>query len=370
MRLNRNFPHKALALLLQASLFVAAASATATASAKEQAGSEALAAANSVAAAAQPPAQAAFDKTAGVVRQQVGNLQVTALLDGVLWLPPSDLKGLDADKTSALLQQANVRQTDAGVQTDLNVYLVQRADRLMLVDAGAGKCMGSGVGKLPEKLRHAGVSPASVTDVLLTHAHPDHVCGLVNDHGQIVYPKATVWLSEEEAAYWFNPESKAAAPEALRPFFDMVLQALQPYAQAGQLRRINSGDQTGQALPPGVRMLASAGHTPGHVSWLIEDDATNERKQGIAPETLFVWGDVVHYYAVQFAHPQAWPVFDSQPDTAVAMRRKLLRQAAEKGWLVAGAHLPFPGLGHVMDAPAVEQEWRWVPVKLDAAADQ
>ena len=121
--------------------------------------------------------------------------------------------------------------------------------------------------------------------------------------------------------------------------------AVAPYEAAGKLRRFSPG----QVLPAGVTALDSHGHTPGHVSWKLDT--------GNGP-SLLVWGDIVHFHAVQFAHPQAAYEADSDRTAAVASRRAMMAQAADGGWWVAGAHLPFPGLGHVRREG---EAFAWVP---------
>jgi putative beta-lactamase-like, zn-dependent hydrolase protein len=96
---------------------------------------------------------------------------------------------------------------------------------------------------------------------------------------------------------------------------------------------------------PGVRMVAANGHTPGHVGWLVDD-------------RLLLWGDIVHFHAVQFARPQVYLVFDSNAPAAIASRKRLFAEAARHDWWVGGAHLPFPGLGHVV--PYGKKSYHWV----------
>lgn len=299
---------------------------------------------------------AAFQQVPGFYRQQIGNLQVTALLDGVIWLPHETVKGVEAPQLSALLAADFVPTRPEGIQTALNAFLVRRGERLMLVDAGAAQCFGPTTGKLLENLRASGTAPESITDVLLTHAHPDHVCGLVDSEGKAVFRNATVWLPGAEADFWLSAETRAKAPTEQQKYFDMAVKAMKPYDEAGRLKRFVDGD----ALPPGTRVFKTPGHTPGHVSWLI-DGADEQAEKAASRNSLLVWGDIVHFHSLQFEHPRIWAGFDAVPETAVKSRLGIMTRAEEQGWWIAGAHLPFPGIGHVADNG---KAWRWVPTEF------
>jgi glyoxylase-like metal-dependent hydrolase (beta-lactamase superfamily II) len=156
-----------------------------------------------------------------------------------------------------------------------------------------------------------------------------------------------VWLSKADADYWLNPASEATAPKGVRFAFPLARNAVAPYQASGHLRTFSPGD----ALPGGAVAMDTHGHTPGHVSYRFDS-------QG---QSLLVWGDVLHFHAVQFAHPEAAFEADSDRKAAIASRRGLLQQATANGWWVAGAHLPFPGLGHVRGEG---QAYAWVPASI------
>lgn len=289
-------------------------------------------------------AHAPHPQVPGVYHQSIGSLQVTALFDGTVALGRSEVVGIDPGAVTRLLDHRYVPEDGKGLQTAVNAYLVQRGNHLTLVDTGTAQCFGPGLGQVLGNLRAAGYDPAEVDDVLLTHAHPDHLCGLLDEQGKAAYPKATVWLSQADADYWLNPASEASAPQGVRFAFALARTAVAPYDANRRLRRFKDRD----ALPGGVTALDSHGHTPGHVSWKL-DGGTQQ---------LLVWGDLVHFHAVQFARPDASFEADSDKAAAIASRRSMMAQAADQGWWVAGAHLPFPGLGHVRRE---SDAFAWVP---------
>ncbi len=304
-----------------------------------------LAIASSVAAQTAPARQ-----VAGVYHQVIGDLHVTALFDGVVPLARTELSGIDEAGKQALLSSRHVPETPQGLQTAVNAYLVQRGDVLTLVDAGTARCFGPGLGQVLENLRNAGYSPEQVDHVLITHAHPDHLCGLLDGGGREAFPKATVWLARADADYWLDPatETRADTRAVFRPLFKMARDAVAPYRAAGRLRLFARGER----LPAGVGGLDSPGHTPGHTSFLFDAGA------GLH---LLVWGDIVHYHAVQFARPDASYEADLDRGQAIASRRALMARAADGRWWLAGAHLPFPGLGHVRRD---DDAFAWVPAEF------
>lgn len=286
----------------------------------------------------------------GVYHQAIGDLHVTALFDGVVPLARAELSGIDEAGKQALLSSRHVPESPQGLQTAVNAYLVQRGNVLTLVDAGTARCFGPGLGHVLENLRHAGYSPEQVDQVLITHAHPDHLCGLLDAQGREAFPNATVWLARADADYWLDPatETRADTPAMYRPLFKMARDAVAPYRAAGRLHLFAQGER----LPAGVSGLDSHGHTPGHTSFLFEAGAGQQ---------LLVWGDIVHYHAVQFARPDASFEADLDRGQAIASRRALMARTADAGWWLAGAHLPFPGLGHIRRD---DDAFAWVPAEF------
>jgi glyoxylase-like metal-dependent hydrolase (beta-lactamase superfamily II) len=305
-------------------------------------GAGAFAAAPALAA---PPA-ALTNQVPGYYRQAVGDFTVTALYDGYVDLSPQLLKGMAADQVQSLLARMFIANSQ-GVQTAVNGYLVHTGDHLVLVDTGAAACFGPTLGQITTNLKAAGYAPEQVDTVLLTHLHPDHLCGLLDAKGQPVFPQATVYAAAAEAGFWLDPAVAAQAPAGNQPFFKMARDSVAPYQAAQRFKTFTPG----QALLPGVSVLPSPGHTPGHSSYLFASKG----------QTALVWGDIVHSHAVQFAHPEVAIEFDVDSATAISSRKALFERAAREAWWVAGAHLPFPGLGHVRQEP---QGYAWVPVEF------
>jgi glyoxylase-like metal-dependent hydrolase (beta-lactamase superfamily II) len=284
----------------------------------------ALLAAVSVAA-APPPVKT---QAPGFFRTMVGAFEVTALYDGNLRLAPTLLHGIAPGAIAELTAHEFVDTNGQGIATSLNAFLVNTGEHLILVDTGLGVCGPGFAGHLQENLKAAGYRAEDIDAVLITHMHGDHVCGLMKD-GQRLFPKATVYASEPEIAYWLAKDTANAAA----PHKQGVPEILKPYQDAGALKGFKPGAQ----LFAGVTALDTHGHTPGHTSYLFQSGG----------KSFLAMGDILHVHAIQFSHPDVTIDYDSDQATARAARLALFDRVAKESWLVGGAHLPFPGLGHI-----------------------
>jgi glyoxylase-like metal-dependent hydrolase (beta-lactamase superfamily II) len=276
----------------------------------------------------------ATQQVPGLYRLRIGSIEVTALLDGHTSFPDQALPGLfpDYDATTAdrLRRQAFI--PPGGVPLAVNAYLINTGPQLILVDAGAAGALGPTLGQIPGNLAAAGLDPSQIDTIIVTHFHRDHAAGLLNSQGQALFPNAELVVAEAEVAYWDDDAAMAAARPAVRNFFEPARRALAPYRS--RLRRITPG----QDVAPGVATLPLAGHTPGHIGVRVHSGA----------DQLVMWGDVVHTQALQMPRPDWSIAFDSDPPLAAETRRRIFDVAATDRVLVAGMHLDFPGIGHVV----------------------
>ncbi|TPG50040.1 MBL fold metallo-hydrolase [Rhodanobacter glycinis] len=276
----------------------------------------------------------------GYYRFMLGNFEVTALNDGTMDLPVEQLLQEPAGKTIAALDKAFLKTP---LQISDNAYLINTGKRLVLVDVGAGDLFGPTLGKLMGNLKASGYKPEQVDDIFLTHMHPDHVGGL-SANRVIQFPNAIVHAEQHEAAYWLSQKNLDSAPDASKGFFQGAMASVNPYVQAGKFSPFDGSVE----LVPGVRSYPSFGHTIGHTSYMIES----------AGKKLLLMGDLIHVPAVQLDHPNVTIAFDTDPAEAAASRIKVFNQAARERTFVAGAHLPFPGIGHLR---ATGKTYQWVP---------
>jgi glyoxylase-like metal-dependent hydrolase (beta-lactamase superfamily II) len=256
----------------------------------------------------------------------VGEFTVTAVSDGFLNSNHDVILGIDRAESERLTGIPYGQP----VPLDVNCFLIRHRDRLIVSDAGSGHTMGPTLGKLPQNLRAIGVAPDEIDILLLTHLHPDHSLGLVDEAGRAVFPKAELVVHEIEAAFWLDRTPMPDDSERVTRNTKAQRIVTAPYRD--RIRRIKDGE-----VLPGITAMLRPGHTPGHTNWLIQSG--NDR--------LLMWGDIVHLASVQLIRPDATLVFDVAPETARATRQHVLDWVASERLCVAGAHLPFPGFGRV-----------------------
>lgn len=265
----------------------------------------------------------------GIHHTTVGNATVTALNDVVFEAGTGVVAGLPATEAEAILR-SGFRRMPARIT--VSAFLISLGDQHILVDSGFGAGMGGG--HVRPRLARLGIEPGSITTILVTHAHPDHVGGLIDDNGAAYFPNAQLVMHEQEVGFWLDDAKAEAPPEGLKDFFDAARNSLGPYRS--RIKTIKDG----QEGAPGLHAQLLAGHTPGHTGWLLE--------QG--NDSLFIWGDIVHLPGLQFREPKAGMTFDVDLDQARATRMRVLDRVTTDKLRVCGMHHDFPTFGHVVKA--------------------
>jgi glyoxylase-like metal-dependent hydrolase (beta-lactamase superfamily II) len=271
------------------------------------------------------------DQVPGFYRMKVGDLEVTALLDGAAVF---DLHWLNGKKVAMDRVEKALQEDPHLLDVGDTGFLVNTGKQLILVDAGAGTWYGGGaLGRLAESLRSAGYTPEQVDRVLITHLHSDHFGGLTTQDGRRVFPNAEVFVAKAESDFWLSPEIAAKAPKDVQPFFRSAQAIAAPYIKAGKWHTF-SGTET---ILEGVRLVSLHGHTPGHTGYEFSS-------QG---QKILFWGDTIHAQIVQLKHPDITVAFDIDHAAAAATRNQLLPTLAREAVVIAGPHMPFPGLGRL-----------------------
>ena len=265
----------------------------------------------------------------GVYHRRIGDIVVTALSDGYL------------DGSVEVLQ--NIAPTDAGRmlsdafrpgrRTSVNCYLVHSAGRLALIETGSGDYLQPTAGKLQQNLKAAGIDPAAIEKVILTHMHPDHSAGLTDPKtGAKFFPNAELVVHENEPRHWNDDAAMAQASErAQRLYFQCAREQMAPYHN---VMHTFSGPTE---VFPGVRSVPLHGHTPGHSGYMITS----------GKDSLLIWGDIVHVPEIQVPRPEVTIEFDTDAHAAAATRRRTFDMVAADRLLIAGMHVHFPGFAHV-----------------------
>ncbi len=277
-------------------------------------------------------AQAAPAKIGTTHTVSIGDAKVTALLDGHIPIASEIISPFDQAQADATLEDTLFQFGPQGMPIPVSGYLIEKAGKYTLLDAGAASLFGPSLGNLAASLAATGVTPEQISTILLTHMHPDHAGGLVNADGQAVFPNAELVVSTTEHSFWYDDAIMASVPEANRPFFEMARSTTAPYAN--RLKKFDGEVE----VAPGITSLPLPGHTPGHTGYMLDGGSAS----------LLLWGDVIHLTGLQFALPDWTLVFDTDPTLTVETRKKMLDRASADKMLVTGAHLEFPGLGKVI----------------------
>ena len=265
----------------------------------------------------------------GVTNVDLGAVRVTMLSDGYGQRP------LDANFVrNAPLADVQAALREAGLSTETltipyTIPYVEVGGQRVLFDVGNGEFGAATAGKLLQNLAAAGIDPKSITAVVFSHFHGDHINGLRNKAGALVFPNAKLYVPEPEWAWWMDDARMAAAPEAMKNAFAATRRVFA--SLAGTVQRFTPGNN----VLPGVRSLAAFGHTPGHTAFLIE---------GGARPFLF-WGDTTNIAALFVRNPDWAVTFDMDAEKARLVRRQLSDTAIRENWLVAGYHLPGSAVG-------------------------
>lgn len=265
----------------------------------------------------------------GITRVDLGAVAVTMLSDGTFSRP------LDAGFVrNAPLAEVQAALAAAGLPADrvevpFTPLVVDVGGQRVLFDAGNGEFGAATAGRLLDNMGKAGIDTTSITAVVFSHFHGDHINGLRNKAGNIVFPKARIFVPRPEWDWWMDDARQAAAPEAMKGAFAATRRVFLPLASSVQKF------EPGAEILPGVHSLPAFGHTPGHTAFMIEGGS----------QRLLYWADTTNVAPLFVRNPDWAVMFDMDPEAARVTRRKLADWAIRDGLLLAGYHLPGAAIG-------------------------
>ena len=275
----------------------------------------------------------------------VGTFRCTAINDGIAryWAEDYVVNAPPDDVAAALAVHGHA--PDA-IPSPYSGLVVDTGDTRVLIDTGAGD-LTPDVGRLHENLRAAGIGPDSIDTVVITHAHPDHIGGNVAENGERALPRARYVIDEREWRFWTDETELAKLAGVFGEWSRKHLQPLADYIDP-----VHDDVE----IVDGIEVITTPGHTPGHLGVAIRSGGS---------ELLYVSDAALH--PIHLEHPTWRPVWDQDPDAALASRRRLFDQAVTDGALVLAFHFPpFPSLGNVWKRG---NGWHWeaLPAASDAA---
>lgn len=258
----------------------------------------------------------------------LGSLKIDILSDGTLTLPGDFiLGGMPQDEMREIIGRYGL-PTDQ-LTPPCNVTLLRDGTNTVLFDAGAGHDFMPTAGKLPAALEALGVGTDEITHVLLTHAHPDHLWGLLDDFDDPMFPQAEILIGEAEMDYWTDPDTIDSIGEARTAFVVGAQRRLQTVAD--NIRTVADGEE----VLSGIAARLMSGHTAGHTVYEVRS----------GNESVMVVGDAIGNHHVAFERPEWASGSDQQPDMAAATRQRLLDQLTFEQTALIGYHLPDGGIG-------------------------
>jgi len=276
-------------------------------------------------------AQKTPDPAKGFITYKVGAAEVTALYDGI-WEKPHD----PAFIANASVEDVKAAMVKAGLPADFvsipfTVLVVKTGGKAIMCDSGTGGQVQPTAGKLAANMKAAGIDPAKIETILISHCHPDHIFGLMEkDTNKPVYPNAELVISDVEYKFGTDPAVIDRLPEA-RKGLARRIQAVFPTWK--NIRQVEGEPE----VAPGIRFVSSPGHTPGHRAFHLSSGSSQ----------LMISNDTAYVPALVVSNPGWHGQYDQNATMAEESRRKLLDRVIADKIMICGYHFPFPGAGTI-----------------------
>jgi glyoxylase-like metal-dependent hydrolase (beta-lactamase superfamily II) len=277
-------------------------------------------------------ASAATAKEPGVYRYKLGDIELTALYDGI-WNLPIDgtfMRNASATAVNKALTAAFLPPNVLPIS--FTALLVNTGGKRVLIDTGTAGQITDSAGFMNANLAAAGVTPAMIDIIVISHFHPDHIDGIKTKDGDKVFANAEILVPEPEWAFWMDDGNMSRASGAVHKYFLNARRIFNDVAK--EVRRYRPGSE----VAPGIVSIPAYGHTPGHTAFAIHS----------GKQSMLAMSDTVRNPYLFVRHPDWQPIFDMDGPLAVKARRRMLDRAASDRMLVEAYHFPFPASGHIV----------------------
>ena len=256
----------------------------------------------------------------------VGTVNVTTLRDGERTLPPEALKNLSDED----IQKINSDENQSFTFTNFNACVIQNGKQNLLVDTGCGSLFGPTCGFIIDALDELGLAPDNITDIFITHLHPDHIGGCIDEDGSAVFKNANFKILEEEYSFWTSKEFGSDEING-RDWSSLAKNVVSTYD--AQLEVLTSNKD----IISGVSTVPLPGHTPGHAGFRVDD----------GNQSMFHMGDILHVPNLQLKDPNISTLFDVDPESALNSRKYALDMASSDNLLCTSGHMVEPKFVHL-----------------------
>ena len=277
-------------------------------------------------------------------KRRVGSAEVTVLMDGTIDMVADGIIGFDREVADQNLKRQHLPAFGKGRPMPILGHVIDTGDKKIAIDTGTPAGFAETAGGYHSALRQAGIDPAEIDTVLMTHLHVDHVGGLVAGK-KPAFPNAELVVNAPEWDFWHGSGAEAL-PEQMKFLVDAARNFTMPYKE--KLRLFSGAEE----VLPGIQAVQLPGHTPGHVGFHLHSNG----------EDLLFWADLIHLPRLQFDNPDWLIPFDIDPAQTSETRAKFLDMAATDGLQVTGSHLEFPSFGYV---DRVGRAYRFAPAPYD-----
>jgi glyoxylase-like metal-dependent hydrolase (beta-lactamase superfamily II) len=268
----------------------------------------------------------------GAYRYKLGDYQLTALYDGIWYLPMDDKFMRNASATAVDKALAAAFLPPRVLPISITALMVNTGKKLILIDTGSAGQITDTAGVMMDNLKAAGVEAGAIDTIVISHFHPDHIDGIKTKDGAKVFPNAEILVPEPEWAFWMDDANMGRTSGKVHRYF---LNARRIFADiAKDVHRFKPGAE----VAPGIVSLPAFGHTPGHTAFSVHS----------GKESLLVMSDTVRNPYLFVRHPDWQPIFDMDGPEAAKARRTMLARAAADRMLVEAYHFPFPACGHIV----------------------